>query len=107
MRLLAILLTLLTCFAVAAPNRPVPVPPPVMQPMEVHGAGFDARIYHDGFIMVDAYSPAIMKKKSQTTGVVHGELSCFIDSKGRIYDAIEEDGSHLFIAGCKTSTVFY
>ncbi len=32
-------------------------------------------------------------------------LSCFIDSKGRIYDAVEDSGSHLFITGHKTSKI--
>lgn len=31
--------------------------------------------------------------------------SCFIDSRGRIYDAVEEDDRHLFITGHKTSTI--
>jgi len=31
--------------------------------------------------------------------------SCFIDSKGRIYDSVEEKNSHLFITGYKTSLV--
>jgi len=31
--------------------------------------------------------------------------SCFIDSKGRIYDSVEEKKSHLFITGYKTSIV--
>lgn len=31
--------------------------------------------------------------------------SCFIDSRGRIYDAVEENGTHLFIAGHKTAGV--
>ncbi|MBU4312924.1 MAG: apolipoprotein N-acyltransferase [Candidatus Omnitrophica bacterium] len=31
--------------------------------------------------------------------------SCFIDSRGRIYDSVEEDGSHLFISGQKTSNL--
>ncbi|MBU3911653.1 MAG: apolipoprotein N-acyltransferase [Candidatus Omnitrophica bacterium] len=31
--------------------------------------------------------------------------SCFIDSKGKIYDSVEEGGSHLFITGHKTSRV--
>ena len=32
-------------------------------------------------------------------------LSCFIDSRGRIYDSVEDSGSHLFVAGHKTSTI--
>ena len=31
--------------------------------------------------------------------------SCFIDSRGRIYDSVEEKGSHLFVTGYKTSEV--
>jgi len=31
--------------------------------------------------------------------------SCFIDSKGRIYDSVEEKKSHLFITGYKTSII--
>jgi apolipoprotein N-acyltransferase len=31
--------------------------------------------------------------------------SCFIDSRGRIYDSVEEDGIHLFITGYKSSEV--
>ena len=31
--------------------------------------------------------------------------SCFIDSRGRIYDPVEERGFHLFITGHKTSTL--
>ena len=31
--------------------------------------------------------------------------SCFIDSRGRIYDSVEEKKSHLFITGYKTSTL--
>ncbi|MDP2981555.1 MAG: nitrilase-related carbon-nitrogen hydrolase, partial [Candidatus Omnitrophota bacterium] len=31
--------------------------------------------------------------------------SCFIDSKGKIYDSVEEKKSHLFITGYKTSIV--
>jgi len=31
--------------------------------------------------------------------------SCFIDSRGRIYDSVEEDGAHLFITGYKSSEV--
>jgi len=32
-------------------------------------------------------------------------VSCFIDSKGRIYDSISEKNSHLFITGYKTAVV--
>ena len=32
-------------------------------------------------------------------------LSCFIDSRGRIYDSVEDSGSHLFVAGHKTSKI--
>jgi len=32
-------------------------------------------------------------------------VSCFIDSRGRIYDSVEEKGTHLFITGYKTSTL--
>jgi len=31
--------------------------------------------------------------------------SCFIDSRGRIYDSVREKGAHLFITGYKTSDV--
>jgi len=31
--------------------------------------------------------------------------SCFIDSKGKIYDSVEEEGTHLFIAGHQTSEI--
>jgi len=31
--------------------------------------------------------------------------SCFIDSKGRIYDSVEENKTHLFITGHKTSVM--
>ncbi|MBU4343444.1 MAG: apolipoprotein N-acyltransferase [Candidatus Omnitrophica bacterium] len=31
--------------------------------------------------------------------------SCFIDSRGRIYDAVEENNTHLFVTGHKTSTL--
>ncbi len=31
--------------------------------------------------------------------------SCFIDSKGRIYNSVEKQGTHLFITGYKTSTI--
>ncbi|MDP2922009.1 MAG: apolipoprotein N-acyltransferase [Candidatus Omnitrophota bacterium] len=30
-------------------------------------------------------------------------VSCFIDSRGKIYDSVEEKGSHLFVTGYKTS----
>ncbi|MBU1062459.1 MAG: apolipoprotein N-acyltransferase [Candidatus Omnitrophica bacterium] len=32
--------------------------------------------------------------------------SCFIDSKGKIYDSVEEDNTHLFVTGYKTSSVY-
>ncbi len=31
--------------------------------------------------------------------------SCFIDRRGRIYDAVEKEGTHLFVTGHKTSKV--
>ena len=31
--------------------------------------------------------------------------SCFIDSKGRIYDSVEDKNTHLFVTGYKTSTL--
>lgn len=31
--------------------------------------------------------------------------SCFIDSKGRIYDSVKENKTHLFVAGHKTSVI--
>ena len=33
--------------------------------------------------------------------------SCFIDSRGRIYDSVEKRNSHLFITGYKTSEVLF
>lgn len=33
--------------------------------------------------------------------------SCFIDSRGRIYDSVEVDTEHLFVTGYKTSEVTY
>ncbi|MEK6732473.1 MAG: apolipoprotein N-acyltransferase [Candidatus Omnitrophota bacterium] len=33
--------------------------------------------------------------------------SCFIDSRGRIYDSVEQNNTHLFITGYKTSEVDY
>ncbi len=32
-------------------------------------------------------------------------LSCFIDARGRIYDSVEDSGTHLFITGHKTSKI--
>ena len=32
-------------------------------------------------------------------------LSCFIDSRGRIYDSVEDSGLHLFVTGHKTSRI--
>ncbi len=33
--------------------------------------------------------------------------TCFIDSKGRIYDSIEENNTSLFITGYKTSNLLF
>ena len=33
--------------------------------------------------------------------------SCFIDSRGRIYDSVEVDNEHLFVTGYKTSEITY
>jgi len=32
--------------------------------------------------------------------------SCFIDSRGRIYDSVQDKKSHLFVTGYKTSTIY-